>query len=91
MGAPKTARSAQATIAARFSAPPSVQSVAHSIKAEEETREQIDRLLAAAGWLVRNVAQANLHASQGVAICEFKLDSGFGHADHLPNSDGTAA
>ena len=35
---------------------------------EASARETIDRLLTAAGWLVVDAADANIHAARGVAI-----------------------
>ena len=58
---------------------------------EQQARTEIDRLLAAAGWSVQDVAQANIHASRGVALREFPLNSGFGFADYLLYIDGKAA
>ena len=58
---------------------------------EEKAREEIDRLLTAAGRTVVDVAQANLQASRGVAIREFPLSSGFGSADYLLYVDCKAA
>jgi type I restriction enzyme R subunit len=43
---------------------------------EQVARQEIDRLLGAAGWAVQDVAQANLHAARGVAIREFALACG---------------
>jgi hypothetical protein len=50
---------------------------------EEEAREQIDRMLDEAGWAVQDLAQANVRASEGVAIREFPLRTGYGQADYL--------
>ncbi|OBS08180.1 type I restriction endonuclease subunit R [Acidihalobacter prosperus] len=58
---------------------------------EQQAREDIDRLLQAAGWAVQDAAQANIHAAQGVAIREFPLKSGHGFADYLLYVDGKAA
>ena len=44
---------------------------------EQKTRVSIDALVIAAGWHVCNVADANIHASTGVAIREFPLSTGF--------------
>ena len=44
---------------------------------EQKARVSIDALLVAAGWHVCNVANANIHASTGVAIREFPLNTGF--------------
>lgn len=43
-------------------------------KPEERARAEIDRLLEAAGWSVQDVKAANIHATQGVALREFKLN-----------------
>ena len=58
---------------------------------EQQAREEIDRLLQAAGWRVCDLAAANIHAARGVAIREFPLESGFGFADYLLYVDGKAA
>lgn len=50
---------------------------------ERSARQEIDRLLALAGWQVQDVAGANLHAAPGVAIREFPLSTGHGFADYL--------
>jgi hypothetical protein len=39
---------------------------------EARARQTIDALLAAAGWHVCNMADANIRAAQGVAIREFR-------------------
>jgi type I restriction enzyme, R subunit len=57
---------------------------------EQRAREEIDRLLFAAGWAVQDLASANLHAARGVAIREFALDPGHGFADYLLYVDGKA-
>lgn len=48
---------------------------------EEKARQEIDRLLIAAGWQVQDYRDMNLGADLGVAIREFSLDSG--RADYL--------
>lgn len=53
------------------------------VQPEQQAREEIDRLLAAAGWQVCGLAQANIHAARGVALREFPLEAGFGFADYL--------
>jgi type I restriction enzyme R subunit len=58
---------------------------------EQQAREEIDRLLLAAGWRVCDLAAANIHAARGVAIREFPLESGYGFADYLLYVDGKAA
>ena len=57
---------------------------------EAQARTQIDQLLQAAGWLLCNVDQVNLHAAQGVAIREFPLQAGDGFADYLLYVNGKA-
>ncbi|MDR7308102.1 type I restriction endonuclease [Rhodoferax saidenbachensis] len=57
---------------------------------ELKARVSIDALLVAAGWHVCNVSDANIHASVGVAIREFPLNSGFGFADYLLYVNGKA-
>jgi type I restriction enzyme R subunit len=51
--------------------------------AEARTRVEIERLLEAAGRHVCDYEAANIHAATGVAIQEFPLDEGQGHADYL--------
>jgi type I restriction enzyme R subunit len=48
---------------------------------EQEAREQIDRMLDAAGWVVQSRDAANLGAARGVAVAEFPLTTGF--ADYM--------
>jgi type I restriction enzyme, R subunit len=50
---------------------------------EQEAREEIDRHLVEAGWLVQNRKDINLSAGRGVAIREFKMADGHGFADYL--------
>jgi type I restriction enzyme R subunit len=50
---------------------------------EERARQQIDRLLTAAGWGVQDFKAADIHAARGVALREFELNAGFGTADYL--------
>ncbi len=61
------------------------------IAPEQLARLEIDRLLAAAGWRVFDLAEANLHAARGVALREFPLAAGHGFADYLLYVDGKAA
>ena len=58
---------------------------------EARARQTIDALLTAAGWRVCNLADANIHAAQGVAIREFPLATGYGFADYLLYVNGKAA
>jgi len=48
---------------------------------EEKARQQIDRMLDAAGWKVQDLRELNLSAGLGVAVREFPLSSG--EADYL--------
>lgn len=57
---------------------------------EQQAREEIDRLLQAAGWAVQDVAAAHLTAALGVALREFPLNPGHGFADYLLYVDGRA-
>ncbi len=50
---------------------------------EQHARAEIDRLLAAAGWLVQDVKAADIHAGRGVARREFQFKQGHGFADYL--------
>ena len=50
---------------------------------ERTARDEIDRLLAAAGWAVQDVEVANLLAARGVALREFDLNPGCGTADSV--------
>ncbi len=56
---------------------------------EDRARQTIDAMLAAAGWRVQDVAQANLTAARGVAIREYALQGGL-EADYLLFVDGRA-
>jgi type I restriction enzyme R subunit len=57
----------------------------------DQARENIDRMLTVAGWEVRNVSDANISASQGLAIRNFPLKTGHGFADYLLYVNGNAA
>jgi len=57
---------------------------------EERAREVIDRKLAESGWVVQDRPDTNLSAGPGVAIREFVLEEGHGHADYLLFVDGKA-
>jgi len=48
---------------------------------EEEARQEIDKLLEAAGWRVQDYKNLNLGVALGIAIREFPLESG--RADYL--------
>ncbi len=56
---------------------------------EEQARQEIDRQLAAAGWLVQDRARMDIYAGPGVAIREFPLKGGE-EADYLLYADGEA-
>ena len=58
---------------------------------EKRAREEIDRLLSQAGWVIQNRSETSLQAARGVAIREFPLKSGHGEADYLLFVDGKAA
>jgi type I site-specific restriction endonuclease len=57
---------------------------------EQKARVSIDALLVAAGWHVCSAHDANIHASTGVAIREFPLNTGFEFADYLLYLNGKA-
>jgi type I site-specific restriction endonuclease len=58
---------------------------------EAQAREEIDRLLTAAGWHLCGVKDSNIHAARDVAIREFPLAEGYGYADYLLYVEGKAA
>ena len=53
------------------------------MRPEDRAREDIDRQLAAAGWVVQDPDAVDLHASRGIAVREFPLITGHGKADYL--------
>jgi type I restriction enzyme, R subunit len=53
------------------------------ITPEDRARENIDKLLTAAGWIVQHKKETNLSAGRGVAVREFPMKSGHGEADYL--------
>ena len=55
---------------------------------EEKARQQIDRQLHQAGWLVQDYRHMHITAGQGVAIREFPLATGF--ADYMLYADAKA-
>jgi type I restriction enzyme, R subunit len=57
---------------------------------EAKARVEIDKMLAAAGWVVQDYARANLSVATGVALREFVLKSPHGRADYLLFVDGQA-
>ena len=50
---------------------------------EQQARANIDEMLKQAGWTLQDAGALNLYAAQGVAVREFPLKSGHGHADYL--------
>lgn len=58
------------------------------ITPEDRARENIDKLLTDAGWIVQDKCSTNLSAARGVAVREFPLKSGHGEADYLLFVDG---
>lgn len=54
-----------------------------SLTPEQQSRQQIDAPLEAAGWIIQDRAEMNLSAGPGVAVREFKMASGHGYADYL--------
>ena len=58
---------------------------------EAKARVQIDKQLAAAGWVVQSQDTLNLAAGQGVAVREFTLDKPHGRVDYLLFLDGQPA
>lgn len=50
---------------------------------EHLARDNIDRQLRAAGWLVQKHGEHNIAAGRGVAVCEFPMLAGYGLADYL--------
>jgi len=56
---------------------------------EQQAREAIDALLKAAGWIVQDMAEFNRNAAEGVAVREFRTDSG--PCDYLLFVGGKAA
>lgn len=61
---------------------------AYTDKDEAETRIEIDKKLEAAGWIVQDKKQLNLHQGMGVAVREMDTDSG--PADYMLFIDGKA-
>ncbi|MFO1043278.1 MAG: DEAD/DEAH box helicase family protein [Planctomycetaceae bacterium] len=55
---------------------------------EQKSRQQIDRQLEQAGWIVQDYRQMNISAGLGVAVREFPLNTG--HADYMLYADAKA-
>jgi hypothetical protein len=49
--------------------------LARPISPEDRARENIDRLLTGAGWIVQSRNETNLSAGRGIAIREFPLEN----------------
>jgi hypothetical protein len=62
-----------------------------TLSPEAKARENIDRQLTEAGWIVQTREQTNVSAGRGVAIGEFPVKSGYGEADYLLYVDGIPA
>lgn len=77
-------------MAAGLGLPPSSRMSPSGLTPEQQARQTIDANLRAAGWMVQDRAEANLHAGRGVAVREFKLEKGHGFADYLLFVDGRA-
>ena len=58
---------------------------------EQQARTNIDEMLTRAGWVVQDANALNIYAGRGIAVREFPLKSGHGHADYLLYVDRTAA
>jgi len=58
---------------------------------EARARVNIDRQLAAAGWIVQSARKANVGAGLGVVIREFVLEKGHGRVDYLLFVNGQPA
>jgi type I restriction enzyme R subunit len=58
---------------------------------EARARVEIDKQLAAAGWVVQSQEALNLNAGPGVAVREFALEKGHGRVDYLLFIDGQPA
>ena len=56
---------------------------------EQKARREIDRQIAAAGWIVQDRRHLNLHAGPGVALCETDVEGGI--ADYMLFLDAKAA
>src|SRR5438105_15354430 len=60
------------------------------LTAEAAARLDIDKMLAASGWVVQNENAANLQAGIGVAIREFHMAPTYGRADYMLLVDSKA-
>jgi type I restriction enzyme, R subunit len=55
---------------------------------EQQARQNIDAMLAAAGWVVQDRRRINLHAASAIALCETDVERGF--ADYMLFVDAKA-
>ncbi len=55
---------------------------------EAKARKNIDAALTASGWVVQDFEQLDLSAARGIAVREFPLERGHGHADYALYLDG---
>jgi len=62
--------------------------IPHVATPEAQARQQIDAMLAAAGWVVQRRADLNLYAGPGVAVRETPTRTG--PADYILSLDGRA-
>lgn len=56
---------------------------------EQKARDEIDKMLVAAGWVVQSKSKVNLTAGKGVAVREYQTD--VGPADYVLFADGKPA
>jgi type I restriction enzyme R subunit len=61
-----------------------------AITPEQKAREQIDKQLEQAGWVVQNPDEMHISAARGVAVREVPLAGGYGSADYLLFADRRA-
>ena len=58
---------------------------------EARARKEIDKQLAATGWLIQSQGELKLDAGPGVAVREFALEKGHGRVDYLLFLNGQPA
>ena len=63
-------------------------SIRHPMTPEQKSRQQIDRQLEQAGWIVQDYRQMNISVGPGIAVREFPLTTG--HADYMLYVEGKA-
>lgn len=79
--AASVARPARLSAAEREAFVKNAQQSAQEPRTEREVREEVDRMLTAAGWLVQDAGKENLFAGTGVAVREARTATG--PADYL--------